>query len=381
MNILKKPLKNQNFLRNFVDEEKRLWYIGAPRKAGRDSCRVQNKNLYPINFLKLVGYIPNLINCGLLSLLCLIFFLTNISNSLSQENYIIARINRRAITSIDLADRYLFSILISKIKATSNQDRDLITNQLLKKMIDEELINQEAGHLKIEAAQSEIEELLDHVATQHGKNSAQFKEFLLRNKISFENYSKQIESEILWSKIISELLKPKIKITEVELKEFFEQNKFDVDVKKISLSEILISTSGKNSLESDFQLAKKLQTELSRGVADFRNVVKQFSDAINSEHGGEVGWVSKFDIDPKIYSEISKLHKGEYSEPILLADGYHVFRLNDSRTEIKIPDQSMREAQDVIRARKLQNMARGYLMDLRKKSFIEVDDRKSRPPY
>lgn len=303
-----------------------------------------------------------------------IIFFTSFSafaaNVSSPDNFIVAKINSKAITNSELIDRYRFVLSAAKMSKISPQDKEILLSQILDKMVDEELIRQEATKLKMEITPSEMRDAIDIVAAQQKKNATQFKIFFINNNLSFDNYLKQVESEIFWSKIISEVMRSKVKVTEVEVKEFFEQRKFNTSVKKYLVSEILISQS-----ETALQMASKLTSELRQG-ADFKNIVKQFSGSITSENDGEIGWVTQADIDAKIYAAISKLGKGGYSDPVLLSDGYHIFKLLDSKSETKVADQDMEAARNIIFSRKLQSISKGYLMDLRKKAFVEIDREK-----
>jgi peptidyl-prolyl cis-trans isomerase SurA len=282
-----------------------------------------------------------------------------------QSNFIVAKVNNKVITNLELLDRYHFVLVVSKISIKSEEDKKLLFDQILDKMVDEELIRQESQNLKLEVSENEMRDAIEIMALQQKKNATQFKLFFIKNNLSFDNYLKQVESELLWSKIISETLRSKVKITDVEVKEFFEQQKFNTNVKKLHIAEILIS----QSLTAE-KLAQKLVLELRKG-ADFKNIVKQFSQSISAENDGELGWVLHNDIDAKIFEAISKLGKGDYSDPILLSDGYHIFKLLDLRIENKIADPDLAAARNAIFVRKLQTVAKGYLMDLRKKSFVE----------
>lgn len=302
--------------------------------------------------------------------LTIFFFSAKPAISASQTNFIIAKINNKAITNSEVNDRYRFVISASKINVKLEEEKKLLVGQIIDKMIDEELIRQEAAKLKFEVTPTEVRDAIDMVAAQQKKNATQFKIFFVNNNLSFDNYLKQVESEVLWSKIVSEVLRSKVKVTEVEVREFFEQHKFNTDVKKFFIAEVLISSSGIQS-ENSNHLANKLAVELRQG-ADFKNIVRQFSGSITSENNGEIGWVSQGEIDAKIYAAISKLGKGEYSNPVSLPDGFHIFKLLDAKTESKIADQDLNAARNAIFSHKLQSTAKGYLMDLRKKAFVEI---------
>lgn len=298
----------------------------------------------------------------------LFFALTLNAAKADEGNYVLAKINNKIITNLELADRYRFVLFSSKIKIKTPQDRSIILNQIIDKMIDEELIRQEAAKFKIEVTSDEMQATLESVAKQYKKNPTQFKIDLLQRDISFNNYLRQVEVELLWSKIVSEGLRSRVKITEVEVKEFFEQQKYDTSVKKFLIAQVFIPNS-----ENSKMIADKLVVELRNG-ADFSNVVKQFSrDSLVTENNGEIGWVSQKEINAKLYVVISQLSRGGYSDAVQSAEGYYIFKLIDTKVETNIEEQDLAAARNIIFSRKLQSVAKGYLMELRRKAYIEVN--------
>ena len=301
-----------------------------------------------------------------LVLIAVFSFISFSSQSAELTDFVVAKINNKAIADSEVVDRYSFVVLTAKLSVKEAGEQKILREQIIDKMVDEELIRQDAKNLKIEAGEKEIKDGIELIALQRKQTPEQFKALLQRNNLSFESYSKQVETEILWSKIIAETLRSKVKVSDVEVREFFEQHKLNSDVRKFLLAEVLISPS-----ENAVQLASKLAIELKSG-ADFKTIVKQFSSSVIGDGSGEIGWVAQTDLDPKIYVAISKLGKGDYSDSVQLADGYHIFKLLDSRVETKIADQDLNAAKGIIFNRKLQSLAKGYLMDLRKRAFVEI---------
>jgi peptidyl-prolyl cis-trans isomerase SurA len=301
-----------------------------------------------------------------LVLIAVFSFISFSSQSAEITDFVVAKINSKAIASSEAIDRYRFVVLTAKLSVKEAEEQKILREQVIDKMVDEELIRQDAKNLKIEASEKEITDGIELIALQRKQTPAQFKALLQRNNLSFESYSKQVETEILWSKIIAEILRSKVKVSDVEVREFFEQHKLNSDVRKFLLAEVLISFS-----ENAAQLSSKLAIELKSG-ADFKTIVKQFSSSVIGDGSGEIGWVAQTDLDSKIYVAISKLGKGDYSDSVQLADGYHIFKLIDSRVETKIADQDLNAAKGIIFNRKLQSLAKGYLMDLRKRAFVEI---------
>lgn len=285
-----------------------------------------------------------------------------------EESFVIAKVNNHIITSTDVQDRYRYVISSSKIKINSNEEKTILLNQIVDKMIDEELIRQEAAELKIEVSEDDIDNAIENITLRQKKNLLAFKKSFSEKNISYENFCNQVKAELLWSKIISDSLRSRIKITDFEIKEFFEQQKLSTDITKYLIAEVVIA----NENNETKILASKLSSELKHG-ANFKNIVKQFSHSPTSENNGELGWVSKGDIDEKIYNVISKLEKNGYSEPVLIADNYYIFKLIDKKSVTQIHETDLSIAKQRIFTRELEIEAKRYLMDLHKKSFIETN--------
>ncbi len=301
--------------------------------------------------------------------LTLVFFSSqNICAQNAESVFVVAKINNKVITNVELLDRYRFVLFSSKIKVNSGIERRNLLDQIIDKMVDEELIRQEAANLKIEVTSTEIEDAAEMMALRQKKNLTQFKISLIEKNLSYVNYLRQIDAELSWSKIISETLRGRVKITDAEVNEFFEQYKFNTNISKYLIAEVFIPEGDNSEI-----MAKKLVSELRDG-ADFHSVVKQFSRySLTAENGGELGWVSQNDIDLKFFAAISKLKKNEYSDPIASNDGYYIFKVLGIKQESKIEDRDLNVARNQIFVKKLQTLAKGRLMDLKKKAFVEID--------
>jgi peptidyl-prolyl cis-trans isomerase SurA len=296
-----------------------------------------------------------------------VIFLCFFAVAANAEEVIVAKINNKIITRFEVDDRYRFVLAVSGIKIKTSDEHRVLRNQIIDKMIDEELIRQKAAELKIVVSTSELKNAIEIVALQRKQNPTQFKLFFKKRGISFSNYLKQLETEIIWSKITNEVLRSRVKITDVEVSEFFEQYQLDADVRKFFLAEVVIFHS-----QDSKKLASKLTDELRSG-ADFNVIVRQFSSAISSENNGEIGWVSQNEINDRIYQVVSKLRKGAYSDPVAFDDGYHIFKLIDAKVEASISERDLSAAKNKILNLKLQNLAKGYLMEVRKRAFVEKD--------
>ena len=300
------------------------------------------------------------------------------SEIFAQEIFVVAKVNNQIITNIDLIDRYKFAIATSKIKVNSKQEVNLLMNQLLQKMIDEKLIIEEAKNYEISASDEETREEVVKIARDQSKNIEELKSFFIKNGASYQNYLEQIKSQILWAKIVNEVIAPKLKISESEIKEAMELRNISPNVTQLLLAEIYIPFDyevNKESIDAKI-LAKKLADELKSGK-NFKSIVKQFSRNPSSENYGEIGWFSKNDLDPKIYQAVAKIRVGEVSEPVLLNNGYYLFKILDKKiVSNNLSDKDIKVIKADILSQKLQIAIRSFVIDLRKKSFVEINKEK-----
>jgi peptidyl-prolyl cis-trans isomerase SurA len=291
----------------------------------------------------------------------------------NQSIYAVAKINNTIITSSELIDRYKFVLFDSGIVVKSDIEKINIINQILDKMIDEELIRQEAKKYEIKISEEEVKEAITIIMAQKKERISSYKSKLIKNKISYDNFLKQINAEISWSKIASEFLASRIKITDFEINEFIEQNSLSKNYRKVLLGEIFLpSIDGKENKI----LANKLVEDLRSG-ADFKTFVKQFSkDSFASDSFGEIGWVIESNLEEKIRKGIAGLEIKQYSNPIFLNNGFYIFKLIDVKNEIKLEDKDINFAKNNLFLKKLQILAKSSLNEIRKNSFIEIDRKK-----
>ncbi len=266
----------------------------------------------------------------------------------------VVKVNERVITSYEVAKRYRSVIKASGLKAVSKREQALLLDQVIYKMINEELIEQEAAKLQISVADDELNDIIA------GSSS------------SID--ASQLKSNLLWSKIVSEVIAPKVKVKDNEVNELIEQEKLNSKINKFLTAELFLAE-GRNAAEiksakETKELADKLVKELRSG-ANFKKLVEQFSSGTEAESA--LGWVSKDEIDPKVYQVIANLAVGAYSNPIRLNDGYHIFKLLNKKTEIEVKPQDFNRARNMLMKRKVQTAARGYLLDMHRNSFVEIN--------
>ena len=164
--------------------------------------------------------------------------------------------------------------------------------------------------------------------------------------------------ELLVNAFLQDYVK-KNPISEAETKAAYEQYKKELGEKEYSARHILVSTEAE---------AKDLIAQLNKG-ADFAKLAKEKSkDPGSKEKGGDLGWFSLGGMVKPFSDAVAKLQKGGIStEPVQTQFGWHVIKLEDTRTtQAPAYDKVKEGLQKQLQQRQLEKL----LTDLRAKAKI-----------
>ena len=264
---------------------------------------------------------------------------------------------------------------MSKIQFKLQLEKQIVLNQILQKMIDETLQIREARSLEITIDEQSFQKAQAEIADGFQKTPQQLREFLKQQLVSYESFKQGLQAQLLWSDIIKKVIASKIKVNQSEIDELLELRKIKANIEKYFIAEIFIPFDHKNNDVDSKDLATKLSEELKKGK-NFIDIVKQFSRSPTAEFGGEIGWVGSGDVDDRIYEGIIRTKPEEVSAPILMDDGYYLFKVINKKTFSTLTEQDSNQIKNIIFSKKLQLLAKSYLMDLRKKSYIEINQQK-----
>ncbi len=274
-------------------------------------------------------------------------------------------INNKIITKDEIAERFNFLVKTSKLKIDKKNQRDFWYKIVTERMIEEELIRQKAKFYKMEIDAGELDSQIQEFAQNNYKNLEKFKLFLQINNWDFANFQKQIETELIWKKILQEVIKPSLHVSISEIKEWLEKEKIEGQNDKFLLQDFVIE----KSLDSQ-EFANKIYEEL-RSQDNFKNFIGNFLLLKSSDNNQNASWFWASELNQKIYQSVDKIKIGEYSKPILLDDGWHIFKLIDKRNDLKLSDKEYDFVKNQIFNRKTEVAIKNYLQDLRKRAFVE----------
>ena len=155
--------------------------------------------------------------------------------------------------------------------------------------------------------------------------------------------------------------------SETEIKTVYEQNQATFTVpKQYSLAQIYVLAppeADKLAYDKARAKANDLAAKAKAKGADFGALAKARSEhAESASRGGDMGWVSEANLLPELREPVGALKKGEPTGPIKSSQGWHIFRLDDTRDKAVRPFAEVRDQiVSALRQRKVQETEQAYL--------------------
>ncbi|MCB9034900.1 MAG: peptidylprolyl isomerase [Chitinophagales bacterium] len=113
------------------------------------------------------------------------------------------------------------------------------------------------------------------------------------------------------------------------------QTEYDRSKQDVNISHIFIASNQGDDDEIAEQKIKNIYQTLQKGNINFEDLVYMSDDKASAAKNGNLGWYNSYQIIyPEIENAVYSLKKGEISQPIKTKLGYHILKLNDTRTAL-----------------------------------------------
>jgi foldase protein PrsA len=228
----------------------------------------------------------------LLNCLTIVFFLSKGKETINDE--VVATVGKGEITRQEW---------LNELESRYGKD-------VLRDMIDQKVINEMAAKYKIKVSEDDVEREYRILQTTYSSPSE-------NKKTTEKKWKVQIRNSLLQEEILTR----DVKVSEKEMKDYFEQNKalFTIPT-AYHLSHIIVKSSDE---------AKKAIKELSQGSSFSALAMERSIEEFSANEGGDIGYLMEGEERyPSEYLNVAKkLKKGAWSEPIKVEQGYAIVKL------------------------------------------------------
>ena len=244
---------------------------------------------------------------------------------------ILAKINNRIITNIDLEYRLNLAIELSNIP-NEIKFRKQISKQILNLLIDENLKIQEAEKYGIFISSAEVYTEINRLEQRlRLPKDSLIENFRKKNIPEIVIYN-QIRGQLLWNKIVTYRIANNVSISNKQTEEALQNFIKSSGEAEYNISEIFISASSNNLENSSEDKIYSIYNKVNS--SNFTILAQQFSDgALNINN-----WYRESALNPEIIKTVRNLQIGDIGKPIKTNSGLHIYLLNDKRKTKKIKE-------------------------------------------
>ena len=291
------------------------------------------------------------------------------SMSYAQGDYrIIVKVNNEIISNHDIEKEknYLSALNPQILNIPENEIKKISEQSLIREIIKQREVSK---YFNADYRPSNLDQMVRDLYTRLNINSEEeFKNYLIKYDLSLKDVVRKLAIEANWNLLIYEKYKNQININEDKIKKKFELENSTVKTEKLFLlSEIVFNA--KNQEEYDNNYQKIVDTIKERG---FKTAATIYSLSDTAKFAGEIGWLSKRDINKKFYKQLSTLKINEFTKPIKIATGFMLLNLDDIKEGKKENnfEEEFNKAVAKETNRQLNQYSTIYYKKLEKQSFI-----------
>lgn len=245
------------------------------------------------------------------------------------EIKILAVVGNIPITNIDVNNRMRINLLSSGIKSGLEQE-EIFYKESLSDLIDDKLFEIEAKDLSIEVLESDVDNALKSLEVKNKISPGKLEDFFSSKGISLEAVAEKIRVRIIKNIIMHRYIKPKIFISEYEVKEQKERMLSQEKRYEYNISELIFPVKSEKEREKKELLAKNFVSR-ARESKDTDNAAKALLKKGKIYYKSERQWLHSYNFLPNMIPVVKKMKEGEISDPVKSSKGYHVIIVHKRR--------------------------------------------------
>ena len=298
----------------------------------------------------------------------LFFFLTAAKGEIIDR--VVAIVNKDIIT---------LSELLKMVQTQSPEAKPILSSgnyrEVLQGIINQKLIDQEASQEKINVSKKEVDQFIERFKKRNAINTAQLKEALQQQGLTWDGYREQVQEEIRRSQIISQKIHSQVSVSEKEIGEYY-QNHLDkyVESPRVKIDQIFFPFTPKMTGEDKDNLALKAEEALKRikSGEDFQGVAEEYNST-NASPFHDLGYFKKGDLMGPLDEVAFRIKIGGVSNVIKTEKGYFIIRVIDRKeAKAKELNEVRKEIVDYLLQQKREKKFQEWLEELHDKAYIEI---------
>jgi peptidyl-prolyl cis-trans isomerase SurA len=305
-----------------------------------------------------------------------------------------ATVDGRKIFTADVEKYYQNQTAGSDQQPPAGEQATNLRLNILRELIDNEILMRRAEKLGLLATDDEVERKLNEIKSPYTQD--QFNQQLAEKKISLDDFKRDIRRSLTVDKVMNKEITSKINVTDQDISNYYNAHKseFNLVEQQYHLAQIFVSPvpnpqakNQSNKAQNEGDARKKIQMVMNRldSGDDFSTLATNFSeDTQTATNGGDLGFTPESALqhtDPTTRDTIEKLKPGQYSTIINIINpankqlmGFRIVKLisKEPAGQRELSDPRVQETiRSQLRDRREQLLKAAYYEVLRDQAKVE----------
>ena len=270
-----------------------------------------------------------------------IFAILTINATLSHAtiqplDHIVVVVNDDVITNTMLEDRINDFRKQLQLSQLSRIEPAALKKQVLERMIRDTIQLQQAKQFGITVDDLMLNRMLEQLAKTNKMTLENFREAIESEGLNYARFREQTRDEVIIKQVQQRTIASKVTVSDQEIQQYIEQNdSSDSSKTSYHLRHILIAipeSATPEDIKKAREKAHSVYKKISYG-SKFEDMAIRESDGRNALKGGDLGQRKANELPQLFVEAIRDLKKGETSQPVKSASGFHLLQLVGSSND------------------------------------------------
>ncbi|WP_136523658.1 peptidylprolyl isomerase [Geomonas ferrireducens] len=260
------------------------------------------------------------------------------------------------------------------VQPTGPEEIRLLRREALEQLIAAELLYQEARKSPVKNLDELVAQRIEQYRNRLPSDDA-FARSLDEAGLSLPILKQEVRKELVVSDFVDTRFGQKVSVSEDEALSFYEENreKFKTG-SSVRASQILVAVKepcGERDKKEAMEKAEQLLQRVRQGE-NFGIIAQLQSDCASKVRGGDLGFFSRGDTNPRIEQVAFTLKPGEISNIVQTSYGYHILKLTEKRPpRLETYDEARGEIFQLLKREKTMKLAAEHVAQLRARARVE----------
>jgi len=251
---------------------------------------------------------------------------------------VVAIVEKSVVTKSELEKE--MNVILVKLKKEKQPipNQNYLIKEVLDHLIEKKLITQYAELIGVKVENQYLESVILNIASTNNLTIDELRLNIKEEGLDFKEFKKGIKYELLLNQVKEREITSRINISDFEIENTLKkiENKAPPEFK---ISHILLKK------ENNYKVGgEKLNKILNKLKTDsFSNLAINYSQGPMASKGGSLGWKKIEELPMLFYEAINGMSVGDVSKPLISANGIHILRLDEAKSNNKTNKKIMSE--------------------------------------